>query len=98
MISSILHNVAADVEAEDVDLGVEDLAIDVDGDVADIDVDMDALDSDGETETNEELGIDAEESESQLCFLSYLTAYLIVFRPLDTSPDAYCPVVCSSTK
>ncbi|CDO72409.1 hypothetical protein BN946_scf184977.g108 [Trametes cinnabarina] len=52
----------ADVEAEDVDLGGnpqdEAMAFDVDGDV-----DAEALDSDDEAESNEELGIDAEETD-----------------------------------
>ncbi|KAI0662646.1 P-loop containing nucleoside triphosphate hydrolase protein [Cubamyces menziesii] len=53
----------ADVEAEDVDLGDtqrqdEALAFDVDGDV-----DAEALDSDDEAEGNDELGIDAEETD-----------------------------------
>ncbi|KAI0651669.1 P-loop containing nucleoside triphosphate hydrolase protein [Trametes meyenii] len=53
----------ADVEAEDVDLGAseqhdEALAFDVDGDV-----DAEGLDSDDEAEGNEELGIDAEETD-----------------------------------
>ncbi|KAI0724370.1 P-loop containing nucleoside triphosphate hydrolase protein [Cerioporus squamosus] len=53
----------ADVEAEDVELGDaqradEALAFDVDGDV-----DAEALDSDDEDEGNDELGIDAEESD-----------------------------------
>ncbi|KAI0374355.1 P-loop containing nucleoside triphosphate hydrolase protein [Pilatotrama ljubarskyi] len=54
----------ADVEAEDVDLGdsrrqdEEVLAFDVDGDL-----DAEALDSDDEAEGNEELGIDAEETD-----------------------------------
>ncbi|KAI0768467.1 P-loop containing nucleoside triphosphate hydrolase protein [Trametes elegans] len=55
----------ADVEAEDVDLGdsqqqEEALAFDVDG-IAD--ADAEALDSDDEAEANEELGIDAEETD-----------------------------------
>ncbi|KAI8995457.1 P-loop containing nucleoside triphosphate hydrolase protein [Trametes punicea] len=52
----------ADVEAEDVDLGEtpqdEAIAFDVDGDV-----DAEALDSDDEAEGNDELGIDAEETD-----------------------------------
>lgn len=57
----------ADVEAEDMDLGTEqkDLALDVDGDNADVDMDEDALDSDDDPD-NEELGIDAEESEGEI--------------------------------
>ena len=55
----------ADVEAEDVDLGDaqradEALAFDVDGDV-----DAEALDSDEDEEGNDELGIDAEESDGE---------------------------------
>ncbi|KAL7285666.1 hypothetical protein ACG7TL_000771 [Trametes sanguinea] len=52
----------ADVEAEDVDLGEtaqdEAIAFDVDGDV-----DAEALDSDNEADGNEDLGIDAEETD-----------------------------------
>lgn len=69
--TTVHHSLTADIEAEDVDLGIEqDLALDVDGDDVDADVDMDALDSGNESETNEELGIDAEESESESRFLS----------------------------
>ena len=55
----------ADVEAEDLDLGDsqrddEALAFDVDGDV-----DAEALDSDADSEADDELGIDAEESDSK---------------------------------
>ncbi len=58
---------AADVEAEDVELGdsqaaAEALAMDVDGDV---EADVEALDSDAEHEGDDELGIDAEESEGK---------------------------------
>lgn len=59
-----LFFLTADVEPEDIDLGTEqiqdDLAFDVDGD--DPDDDPDALDSDDER-LNEELGLDAEESD-----------------------------------
>lgn len=53
------------MEAEDVELGDsqradEALAFDVDGDV-----DAEALDSDDEDEGNDELGIDAEESDGE---------------------------------
>lgn len=55
---------AADVEAENVDLGdtYDDLAADVDGDV-DQDMDPDALDTDDEDELNAELGLNADESD-----------------------------------
>ncbi|KAL4251928.1 hypothetical protein ABKN59_002637 [Abortiporus biennis] len=57
--------VQADVEAEDLDLGVtedQDLALDVDDDGADVELDPEALDSEDER-TNEELGIDTEETD-----------------------------------
>ena len=61
----------ADVEAEDVDLGITeqtDLALDVDGDqVDDAEVDDEALDSDDDDE-NKDLGIDTEETESRFIF------------------------------
>lgn len=64
----MLNHSTADVEAEDVELGVmeqEDLALDVDGDqVDDAELDAEALDSDDEVDENLELGIDTEESES----------------------------------
>ncbi len=62
----------ADVEAEDLDLGDsqradEALAFDVDGDV-----DAEALESDDEAECNDELGIEAEETDG-----GFLTLFLI---------------------
>ena len=57
------HCPIADVEAEDLDLGDsqtadEALAFDVDGDV-----DTEALESDDEADSNDELGIEAEETD-----------------------------------
>ncbi|OBZ71658.1 putative ATP-dependent RNA helicase PB1A10.06c, partial [Grifola frondosa] len=56
----------ADIEAEDVDLGEarqdEQLALDVDGD-GDGEADAEALDSDNDSEGDDELGMDAEESD-----------------------------------
>ncbi|KAH9950532.1 P-loop containing nucleoside triphosphate hydrolase protein [Amylocystis lapponica] len=61
----------ADVEAEDIDLGDSaqnqgELAFDIDGDPADVEVDDDALDSDDASSVDEELGIDAEESDAPM--------------------------------
>ncbi|KAJ3747262.1 P-loop containing nucleoside triphosphate hydrolase protein [Lentinula detonsa] len=58
----------ADIEAEEVDLGVtqandDDVAFDIDEDAAE---DPDALDSDEEETLNEELGIDIDESETPM--------------------------------
>ena len=58
-----------DIEAEDIELGIEqkDLAPDVDGDNVDVEIDDEALDSDNDL-NNEELGIDTEESDGE-CFV-----------------------------
>lgn len=60
------HNVlTADVEAEDIELGIneQELALDVDGEH--MDEDPEGLDSDDDDDVNAELGIDAEECDGK---------------------------------
>ena len=85
----------ADVEAEDMDLGIEhkDLALDVDGDNADVDMDEEALDSEDDL-NNEELGIDTEESEGK-CPKLHLSSF--IFTSVNSS-YARRPTICASTK
>jgi hypothetical protein len=86
-----LNELPADVEAENVELGISwnDLAVDVDGDMAD--EDPQALDSDDEQPgENETLGIDVDETESK----QVLDARSHIIRSiLCRSSNAYCASV-----
>ncbi|KAI0078278.1 P-loop containing nucleoside triphosphate hydrolase protein [Panus rudis PR-1116 ss-1] len=91
----------ADVEAEDVDLGVtpqEDLAEDVDGDQVDVDLDAEALDSDEEEAEDRVLGIDKEESDTPMHIVPLYALLpsekqMKVFKP---PPDGHRLVVVST--
>jgi hypothetical protein len=84
------------VEPEDVDLGsaeLDDLAFDVDTELHDRD--PEALDSDNERGVDEELGIDAEETDCTLC-----TKLQVIDLSVNKScsTNAHCSIIFSITK
>jgi hypothetical protein len=88
------HNVLiADVEAEDIELGIneQELALDVDGDHPD--EDPEGLDSDDD-DVNAELGIDAEECDGKSSDVSILDE----LKHNGSSPNACRPSVLAFTE
>ncbi len=96
LVSPELTSITADVEAEDMDLGGDqmDLALDVDGDNADFD--DEALDSDDDL-NDQELGIDTEESDGSCVFSSSLP-YFLIRHPHVGSAYAHRTLICIATK
>ncbi|KAG2151417.1 P-loop containing nucleoside triphosphate hydrolase protein [Suillus clintonianus] len=90
--------VHADIEAEDIEFGVQEqeLALDVDGDLAE--EDPEGLDSDDEDGVNTELGIDVEECDvpMQVVPLYSLLSSEKQMRVFDTPPAGYRLVVVST--
>lgn len=93
---SDIDMVAADVEAEDIELGAaeQDLALDVDDNLMDEDeVDAEALDSDSEsTAEAEELGIDVNETDCTLISASFVIQYSNIFTFFSQAPMHIVPL------